>query len=55
MEDVIINKNIIIKKLNELKIYKLHGVDGLYPSILKLLQHEITLFLNKIFNIFKIK
>jgi hypothetical protein len=42
MNNITINEDMIIKKLNKLKIDKLPGVDSLHPRVLKEIRHEIT-------------
>ena len=51
MNNITINDDMIIKKLNKLKIDKSPGVDGLHPRVLKEIRHEITPLLNKLFNL----
>ena len=51
MNNITINEDMIIKKLNKLKIDKSPGVDGLHPRVLKEIRHEITPLLNKLFNL----
>ena len=51
MSDFIIERNDVCKKLNNLKIDKLLGVDDINPRILKVNSEELSDVLCKLYNL----